>query len=64
MSLDVRLSRGEHPKIAVTGRTIETLRADQLDDLLSGRDDLMERVSTSRAMVAWTGCNSPATTAS
>ena len=44
MSLDVRLTLGRKPQIAVSGRTIETLRADQLDDLLSGREDLIQRV--------------------
>ena len=44
MSLDVRLTLGKKPQIAVSGRTIEILRADQLDDLLSGREDLIQRV--------------------
>lgn len=44
MGLDVRLTLGEHPHIAVTGQTIEPLRGDQLGDLLCGRDDLVARV--------------------
>ena len=35
---------GEPPTITVTGQTIEPLRGNQLDDVLSGRDDLIERV--------------------
>ena len=44
MSLNVRLTLGEKPQITVSGQTIESLRGDQLGDVLAGRDDLIERV--------------------
>lgn len=40
MRLDVRLTLGEPPQIAVSGQIIEMLRADQLP----GREDLIQRV--------------------
>ena len=44
MGLSVRLELGEKPKIHVDGQVIETLRRDQLSDLLRGEGDLRERV--------------------
>lgn len=44
MNLDVRLTVGAPPQMAVSGQTIETLRADRLADGLSGRKDLIQRV--------------------
>ncbi len=44
MSLDVKLTLGKDPHITVSGQTIASLRPDQLDDVLSGRDDLIQRV--------------------
>ena len=44
MGLSVRLDLGDKPKIHVEGQVIETLRRDQLSDLLRGEGDLRERV--------------------
>ena len=44
MSLDVQLTLGTDPHITVSGQTIAPLRPEQLDDVLQGRADLMQRV--------------------
>ncbi len=44
MSLDVKLTLGKEPHITVSGQTLAPLRPDQLDDVLQGRDDLIQRV--------------------
>ena len=44
MGLSVRLDLGDKPKIHVEGQVIQTLRRDQLSDLLHGEGDLRKRV--------------------
>ena len=59
MSLDVKLTLGKEPHITVTGQTLAPLRGDQLNDVLQGRDDLIQRVKHYQGYGSPTGVHLP-----
>ena len=45
MSIAVRVQTGDKPSIQVTGSAVEKMRRDQLGELLTGENDLIERIN-------------------